>query len=169
MSRRPRVPPRSLPSPFEARVTVRRPRAVAAAATGLALLAQLWIAREVLTADDARAYFLGRPIGLACGFRARFGVPCPGCGITRAIAFAIHGNVAHAWRLFPAAPLAILGLAGLAVALLELAWLEWRGVGPWPARAERWIRAVSVAYAGATATVWLGEWALRAGAAMLSA
>ena len=138
-----------------------RGRAIASAASGAALLAQLGIARETLGADDARAYFLGRPIGLACEFRAHFGVPCPGCGITRGVALALHGEVAHAWQLFPAAPLAVAGLAALAVSLLGIALLEWAGPPESVTRVERWLLRASLAYASATASVWLVAWAIR--------
>jgi len=139
----------------------RRGRAIASAASAAAILAQLAIARETLGADDARAYFLGRPIGLACGFRAHFGVPCPGCGITRGVALALHGELAHAWRLSPAAPLAVAGLAALAVSLLGMALLEWAGARESVARVERWLLRASLAYTSATASVWLVAWAIR--------
>jgi hypothetical protein len=135
---------------------------------GFTFLVQLWAVREVISADDTRAYFLGRPIGFACGFRTRFGVPCPGCGVTRGVAFAVRGDLAHAWRLSPAAALGVGGLAALALALLGFAWLEWLGEVAWARRTERWIRTASVAYAGAAIGIWLGEWAFRAGAAMLA-
>jgi hypothetical protein len=88
--------------------------------------------------------------------------------VTRGVAFAVRGDLAHAWRLSPAAALGVGGVAVLAMALLGFAWLEWLGKVGWSHRAERWIRAVSVAYAGAAIGIWLGEWAFRAGTAMLA-
>ncbi|MBQ9938019.1 MAG: DUF2752 domain-containing protein [Oscillospiraceae bacterium] len=39
--------------------------------------------------------------GIGCPIRFLFGVPCPGCGITRAWMSALHGNIADAFRWHP--------------------------------------------------------------------
>jgi hypothetical protein len=113
-------------------------------ATGLALLAQLGIARAVLTADREHAYFLGRPVGLVCGFHAHFGVPCPACGVTRGVALALRGDLAGAWHVFPIAPLAVFGVAVLAMVLLAFAALASSRLDPWAPRAKRWLLAASL-------------------------
>jgi hypothetical protein len=136
------------------------------AAAGLALLGQVVVARVALTADDARAYIFGRPIGLVCGFHARFGVPCPGCGITRGVAFAVHGDLARAWRFYPAAALGVVGVALLATSLFALAALECRSTGRWPTHARRWLLRASLAYAGVATVVWLAAWTVRVLAAI---
>lgn len=55
-----------------------------------------------------------------CPLRAVTGIPCPSCGITRALAHLERGHWAEAVRLHPFAPLAFL----LAVALVGLLVLE---------------------------------------------
>ncbi|HEY5147965.1 MAG TPA: DUF2752 domain-containing protein [Polyangiaceae bacterium] len=136
------------------------------AAAGLALVAQVVVARIALAADDERVYVFGRPVGLVCGFHARFGVPCPGCGITRGVAFAVHGDLARAWHFYPAAALGVVGLVVLATSLFVLAALEWRSMGRWPRYARRWLLRASLAYAGAATVVWLAAWTVRVLAAI---
>ena len=51
---------------------------------------------------------------LACPFRALTGLPCPLCGMTRAVVAAMHGHVLASLRFNPAGVLVI----ALAVALL---------------------------------------------------
>ncbi|GLH74950.1 hypothetical protein GETHLI_34520 [Geothrix limicola] len=49
-----------------------------------------------------------------CAFHAVTGLPCPGCGLTRAFVALAHGQVHEAWTLHPFAfPLFALCLAGL--------------------------------------------------------
>ena len=55
---------------------------------------------------------------LLCGFRALTGIPCPGCGMTRAMAALARGEWTAALRYHPFAPLV----------LAEGAWL-WAAVG----------------------------------------
>jgi hypothetical protein len=137
------------------------PAARAAAATGLALLAQLGILHVVLRATESQAYFLGHPIGLACAVRARLGVPCPGCGVTRALGLSLHGQIEDALRLFPAAPLAVFGVASFALVLLTYSAVARWGSAARGAQIARGIRALGVAYACALIAVWLGDWTLR--------
>ena len=86
-----------------------------------------------------------------CLFRAVTGVPCPGCGLTRAIARLARGDLAQAVTLHPLAPLLAAeavgawGLWGLVLAgwvrkpaerpLLVLLWLNLAALGAvWVAR-----------------------------------
>lgn len=48
-----------------------------------------------------------------CGFRALFGIPCPGCGLTRCLAALAHGDVIGAFRVHPAGPIFLAYLGGL--------------------------------------------------------
>ena len=138
------------------------------AAAGLALLGQVVVARMALAADDTRAYVFGRPVGLVCGFHARFGVPCPeSCGITRGVAFAVHGDLARAWHFYPAAALGVVGLVVLASSLFALAALEVALDRPMARRtARRWLLRASLAYAGVATVVWLATWTVRVLAAI---
>jgi len=80
-----------------------------------------------------------------CPFHAWTGLPCPGCGATRAVLALSAGDpaAALAWN-----PLATLGLAGgFLVAALAVPWVEARG--PVPVLREgglpTWARALAAA------------------------
>src|SRR5262245_8774772 len=102
----------------------------------------------VLRADDREAYFLDHPMGIQCSVRARWGLPCPTGGITRGVALSLHGDWVRAWRIFPAAPVAVAGAWIFAAALLGLAYFEGHSSGAIPRRFERWLRTGTLAYAG---------------------
>lgn len=85
----------------------------AAGLLGLAALAGLW---AWVPPEDPRLSI--------CLLRNATGLPCPGCGLTRAFAHLAKGEWAAAWRDHPLVfPLAAEGLvAGIA----WLAWPAWR-------------------------------------------
>lgn len=91
-----------------------------------------------------------------CPLRAWSGIPCPGCGVTRASVALARAELAQAWALNPAAfllvPLAT--LAALAPRSLR------RGWGALPERARRLAVAAALA---ACLGAW--GWRLAAGAA----
>jgi len=131
------------------------------AATALAIVLQLVVARAVLRADETFVYVLGVPWRTACAARVRFGVPCPTCGATRSIVLALHGQVGLAWHLFAAGPLVVGGLVAAATACASLAWLARRGVS---ARAEAFRCAALVLgalYAVAMSVTWITDWIMR--------
>lgn len=131
------------------------------AATALAIVVQLAVARAVLRADETCVFVLGIPWRTACAARVRFGVPCPTCGATRSFVLALHGQVGLAWRLFAAGPLVVGGLLAVATACASLAWLARLGAS---ARAEAYRRralAFGVVYGAATVVTWLADWLLR--------
>jgi hypothetical protein len=74
-------------------------------------LVWLWLAAGVAAAS---AFFLvgwvGPPWGRGftfCGFRRITGIPCPGCGMTRAMAALARGELVAALHLHPFAPLVL--------------------------------------------------------------
>jgi hypothetical protein len=90
--------------------------------------------------------------GLPCLFKLVFGVPCPGCGMTRAFLLIGHGHFAQAFYLNPNAPLVFLGVVMLW--LIELVFLY----GGTQARIVLAKRERVLVYVGAaimTATVWI--------------
>ncbi len=58
---------------------------------------------------------------VVCGFRALFGIPCPGCGLTRCLAALAHGDVVAAFRVHPAGPIFLAYLG----AMWGTAWLSY--------------------------------------------
>lgn len=53
-----------------------------------------------------------------CPFAALLGIPCPGCGLTRAAWALLHGEWRHALELHPLAPLVVPLVPGAGLALL---------------------------------------------------
>ena len=53
--------------------------------------------------SDRRVYLLGmsQPVPETCMTYTRFGIDCPGCGLTRTFVHLTHGQFADAWRLNP--------------------------------------------------------------------
>jgi Protein of unknown function (DUF2752) len=56
--------------------------------------------------------------GWPCPVKSALGIPCPGCGLTRASLALLKGEFAAAFRTHAFAPVLLLGLAALAVAAL---------------------------------------------------
>jgi cytochrome bd-type quinol oxidase subunit 2 len=66
------------------------------------------------------AFFLAvwRITGTGCTFHGVIGIPCPGCGLTRAISFALRGDWQNAFTLHPLFWLAPLVLAAAVLFLI---------------------------------------------------
>lgn len=76
----------------------------------------------------------GLPLPSACWFRLAAGVPCAGCGMTRAVVLALHGAPRAAWETHPfALPLLAFAALQLALRTASLSGPE----RPWLARADR--------------------------------
>lgn len=83
---------------------------------GIALLGAL-----ILLASWLWPYWNGP--GFPCLFEATLGVPCPGCGMTRAFSAIPQGHFAEAWRLHPFSFLFYgAALASLVVPFLPIDW-----------------------------------------------
>lgn len=57
---------------------------------------QLWV-----LAGFAGLFLLLWATGIGCLFYHITGIPCPGCGMTRAMLSALRGDLASAWRYHP--------------------------------------------------------------------
>ena len=125
-------------------MTAERRRGLALwAATGAAALFGIALVRAV--GSDVEAPIL-------CLLRRVAGLPCPGCGLTRATVAFLRGDWGAAWRLHPAAP--------LLVAEAGVGWLAWglwavRG-GALAPRLERLAGPLLAQGAGLVA-LWLGR------------
>ncbi len=124
----------------------------------LAILAQAAAVRLLLTADPSRVYFLGRPVDVECVFRARFGVPCPGCGMTRSVVMALHGQFGQAWLAAPGGAVLVAALLAAAAGLAILTVLRAAGSPTADSFGLRFRRYALVA-AGLVVSVWGAGWA----------
>lgn len=93
-----------------------RERLLALALLGLALGLLAGGARALVALGRLQNCWEGRPQDpVVCSFRARTGVPCLGCGGTRALDLAARGRVVEALRLNPLGAWAGMGLWGAAL------------------------------------------------------
>lgn len=76
------------------------------------VIAAIWLIGSLLclclalclrVGDDRHVYFVGwsQPIPETCMAYSRFGINCPGCGLTRAFVHLVRGQVWNAWQLNP--------------------------------------------------------------------
>ncbi|MEZ5330513.1 MAG: DUF2752 domain-containing protein [Thermoanaerobaculia bacterium] len=86
-----------------------------------------------------------------CIYRRTTGMPCPGCGMTRAVVDLAHGDLAAAVRAHPVAPL--LAVEALVGWILWGAWAFGR-LGPAPARR---VETVALWHFALLVAVWLGR------------
>jgi hypothetical protein len=91
-------------------------------------------------------------VGLPCIFKLIFGIPCAGCGMTRAFLFLGHGHFVQAFHLNPNAPLVFLGVVMLWAN--ELFFL-YRGTQARLVLTKRELVLVCGGAALMTATVWI--------------
>lgn len=86
-----------------------------------------------------------------CPFKRVTGIPCPGCGMTRAVRFLLHGDVASATAMHPLVWLFV--PLGVAFAALEVrGYVRERVWGT--ALRPRWARVVAAGALGALVVVW---------------
>jgi Protein of unknown function (DUF2752) len=145
---------------------VRSRRALAALVVSSLVLVELIAARALFRADASRVWFLGEPFGLSCGFNQHFHLPCPACGFTRGLVLAVHGQLAAAWAVFPAAPLLLFGLLGLVLFLFRFVARELYGSRK--PRAMRWLHHGGLAYIALVTVVWAVGYAARLSEALAS-
>jgi len=88
-----------------------------------------------------------------CALRRFTGLPCPGCGMTRALAHLAKGEWSAALRDHPLAP--------LLAAELALSWAAWGGAAAGLLRLPRLTKPelVVLGHVGLLVAVWLGRMA----------
>jgi hypothetical protein len=90
--------------------------ALAVAALGLAALVVLRFG----VAPDARGHGTHEQLGLpACASMELFGLPCPGCGVTTATAWAVRGELARAFLVQPFGLVVLLAIPLFALYALQ--------------------------------------------------
>lgn len=92
------------------------------------------------------AHILGLPN--LCLFHFLTGLPCPTCGMTRAVICCAHGDLAGAWRFHPLSPLVFLLLIALSV----------QAIFPFPIPGlARWLRIPGILFVVALMEVWIAR------------
>jgi len=114
----------------------RRRRVDLAVVSGLGAALAIGLAIQPSVEEGGVALRLfGLPLPATCWFRLATGLPCAGCGMTRAVVLALHGAPRAAWHVHPFA-LPLLGLAGLQLMLRAASLAGWTGPGlTWADRA----------------------------------
>jgi hypothetical protein len=110
----------------------------------------------------AIALALATPLAVAlvsefplCPSAGVLGLPCPGCGLTRATLLLLHGDVARALALHPLViPLAPIYLGALGALLLELVRGPTATVRTLPWVARRWVSILGGAVLLASVALW---------------
>lgn len=117
--------------------------------TWLALGGAAALVVPTLVAPDASGPVL-------CPLRRVTGVWCPGCGMTRAIGWLVHGDLAESWRYHPWAAVVVAQVAFVG------GWLLWRRRGAIGARSAAptppWLVPVALSL---NAVALVGIWIFR--------
>lgn len=89
-----------------------------------------------------------------CFSRRVLGLPCPGCGLTRAFAHLAKGEWSAALALHPLAP-----VLAAEIVLVWLAWGRWvsRGLRGLPAAPPAWLTPVVLGHVAVLCALWLGR------------
>lgn len=87
-----------------------------------------------------------------CPFALLTGTACPGCGLSRALAWMVRGDLARSWSYHPVA-----GLLALEIAAGWGLWmLRRRGRAAW--LQQRWVDAALLGTAVLLVVVWVLRW-----------
>lgn len=113
-----------------------RTLALALVTAGVAVVAALW-----LVVPDPRGFGTHEQLGMRpCGWPARYGMPCPTCGVTTAASHLVHLRPWQALATQPfGAVLAGLLLWVLAVTVLDLARGRSFAARAYEVKASRWL------------------------------
>lgn len=123
----------------------------------LALLAAGAILHPQGSGEHTALSFLGLTLPTVCSFRLMTGLPCPGCGLTRAVALLMHGQLGASLAMHP------FGIAAIGLALLQIPPRAVRAAGAVPPWTFRWDRLWAFALV-TTAVLMMSWWIVRIGA-----
>ncbi len=125
----PIAPP--LPSPADGEIARRRIAALVVFLATAALLGVAWVLEP-----SKQGFGTHQALGLpACTWPARFGVPCPSCGMTTAFALAAKGRILDS---FVAQPMGCLLAVMAGMTLVGAAWTVVSGHTLWPVYERLW-------------------------------
>lgn len=118
-----------------------------------------WIVRLLLVALGVGLFAFAVHVDFPlCPLAGTFGVPCPGCGLTRATLALLHGDVRAALRFHPLVwlltPLFAAFMAALLLELVEPRWARVRPRWRWERRA---LGLIGSALFVATFGVWIAR------------
>lgn len=133
-------------------------RGNAALTAGCLLILSVFALRLFFDADEQQTRFLGRPIGTACWFKARFGIPCPNCGMTRSVILAARGEILRAARIAPGGPVLVICLLTIGAAVISLGAIQRWGRASQVLRAQSAVRVIVIVCGVVAASVWIGGW-----------
>jgi len=133
-------------------------RGSAALTVGCLLILSVAALRLLFDADEQQTRFLGRPVGTACWFKARFGIPCPNCGMTRSAILASRGEILRAARIAPGGPALVICLLTVGAGVASLGAIQRWGRAAQVLRAQSVVRVVVISCGIVAASVWIGGW-----------
>lgn len=82
------------------------------------LLSNRWVALLLVLIGAAQVALVGTRLGWTCPVKAALGIPCPGCGLSTAVALLFRGEWLAALAEHAFAPVFVLGFALMAVVSL---------------------------------------------------
>jgi hypothetical protein len=95
------------------------------------------------------------PLPELCMSRRTFGIPCPGCGLTRCFISLARGDAAAAWSYNPA------GLLLFAIIAFQVPFRAWQLFRIRHGRPEVALHRTAYVALVAVAVIMVGQWALR--------
>jgi len=114
---------------------------------------QRWVMALALVSPIAFAVLNEFPL---CPSAGMFGLPCPGCGLTRATLLLVEGEFARAFQLHPLViPLAPMYFAALGLFGVELIRGPGRAAQSSPWITHRWVSIFGVIVLVSTVTLWV--------------
>jgi hypothetical protein len=123
----------------------------------LVLSAGILIAAGILVVVDGQHVGIGGTgivLPGTCVSRYVFGLPCPGCGLTRSFVSLAHGDLVESLRFNPAGVL-LFALIALQIPFRVMQiWRVRQGLDPW--RAD-WLNGVAIV----AAVALIGQWIVR--------
>ena len=114
----------------------------------------------MLDVDDAGVYIFGWKWPMKCTMYETTGIRCASCGLTRAVCYAAHGEIAEAFRMNAMWP------AVFVVVLIEIPY-RLAALARWPRKFARGIIVAHAAIVFAAAACVVGNWVIYLGGLLI--